>query len=179
MYYSLSQSYIWYGAARGSIIFDGGAHFYQTYKTKDDKFVSFGSLEPQFYSILVDKLDLDEKFYNQMDISNWNNFKDEIQKKIIQKTRDEWDEIFLNTDVCYSPVLSIDETHENDHMKKRNNFLTINDVIQPAPAPRYSNTKSSEPKQAPTIGEDNNEILLNLGYKDDDISKLKKDNIIN
>jgi alpha-methylacyl-CoA racemase len=114
-----------------------------------------------------------------MDISNWNNFKDEIQKKIILKTRDEWDEIFLNTDVCYSPVLSIDETHENDHMKKRNNFLTINDVIQPAPAPRFSKTKSSEPKQAPTIGEDNNEILLNLGYKDEDISKLKKDNIIN
>ena len=52
-------------------------------------------------------------------------------------------------------------------------------MIQPAPAPRFSNTKSSEPKQAPTIGEDNNEILLNLGYKDDDISKLKKDNIIN
>ena len=179
MFYSLSQSNIWNVAARGSNIFDGGAHFYQTYKTKDDKFISFGSLEPQFYSILIDKLDLDEKFNNQMDISNWNNFKDEIQKKIILKTRDEWDEIFLNTDVCYSPVLSIDETHENDHMKKRNNFLTINDVIQPAPAPRFSNTKSSEPKQAPTIGEDNNEILLNLGYKDDDISKLKKDNIIN
>ena len=179
MFYSLSQSNIWNVAARGSNIFDGGAHFYQTYKTKDDKFISFGSLEPQFYSILVDKLDLDEKFNNQMDISNWNIFKDEIQKKIALKTRDEWDQLFLNSDVCYSPVLSIDETHENDHMKKRNNFLTINDVIQPAPAPRFSNTKSPKPKQAPTIGEDNNEILLNLGYKEDDIFKFKNDNIIN
>jgi alpha-methylacyl-CoA racemase len=179
MFYSLSQSNIWNVAARGSNIFDGGAHFYQTYKTKDDKFVSFGSLEPQFYSILVDKLELDEKFNNQMDMGNWNNFKDEIQKKIALKLRDEWDEIFLNSDVCYSPVLSIDETHENDHMRERNNFLTINDVIQPAPAPRFSNTKSSEPKQAPTIGEDNNEILMKLGYKEDDIIKLKNEKIIN
>jgi alpha-methylacyl-CoA racemase len=64
-------------------------------------------------------------------------------------------------------------------MRERNNFLTINDVIQPAPAPRFSNTKSSEPKQAPTIGEDNNEILMKLGYKEDDIIKLKDEKIIN
>ena len=179
MFYSLSQSNIWNVSSRGSNIFDGGAHFYQTYKTKDNKFISFGSLEPQFYSILINKLDLDEKFNNQMDIGNWKDFIDEIQQKIILKTREEWDSIFLNTDVCYAPVLSIEETHQNDHMIQRNNFITINDVIQPAPAPRFSNTESTDPKRAPSVGEDNNEILMNLGYNDDDIKNFKNESIIN
>ena len=179
MFYSLSQSNIWNVSSRGSNIFDGGAHFYQTYKTKDDKFISFGSLEPKFYSILIDKLDLDEKFNNQMDMGNWKVFIDEIQQKIILKTREEWDSIFLNTDVCYAPVLSIEETHKNDHMIQRNNFIKINDVTQPAPAPRFSNTKSTDPRRAPSIGEDNNEILMKLGYKENDIMKLKDEKIIN
>lgn len=179
IFYSLSQSKIWNVSSRGSNIFDGGAHFYQTYKTKDDKFISFGSLEPQFYSILIDKLDLDKRFNNQMDTNSWKNFIDEIQAKIQLKTRDEWDEVFLDTDVCYAPVLSIEETHENEHMKQRNNFVKINNVIQPAPAPRFSSTKSSDPKQAPNVGEDNDEILKNLGYNDNDIINLKKESIIN
>ena len=102
----------------------------------------------------------------------------EEQIKLL-KTRDEWDKVFLDTDACYAPVLSIEETHENEHMKQRNNFLKINNVIQPAPAPRFSSTKSSDPKQAPNIGEDNDEILKNLGYNDNDIINLKKESIIN
>ena len=50
-------------------LFDGGAPFYQTYQTKDNKYISVGSLEPQFYQLLIEKLNLDDEFKNQMDLS--------------------------------------------------------------------------------------------------------------
>jgi len=176
--YSLSQSGIWNVDNKGTNIFDGGSPFYQVYETKDNKYISVGSLEPQFYQLLMDKLNLGEDFKNQMDISKWPELIDKLENLFKSKTQNEWNDLLENTDVCYAPVLSINEAREHPHMKARNNFISIEDVVQPTPAPRFSKTNSEPPKKAPKLGENNEEILLQLGYTDEDIKSFKERKII-
>ena len=177
--YSLSQSGIWKVNEKGSNLFDGGSPFYQVYETKDNKYVSVGSLEPQFYQLLVQKLNLNEEFSNQMDMSKWPDLINKLEGLFKTKTQNEWSELLENTDVCYAPVLSIDEARNHPHMKSRNNFISIDDVIQPSPAPRFSKTNSESPKKAPKVGENNEEILLQIGYSKDEINSFKERKIIN
>jgi len=176
--YSLSQSGIWNVNKKGTNIFDGGSPFYQVYETKDNKYISVGSLEPQFYQLLIEKLDLGEDFKNQMDISKWPELINKLENLFKSKTQSQWNDLLENTDVCYAPVLSINEVREHPHMKARNNFISIEDVVQPTPAPRFSKTNSDTPKKAPKLGENNEEILLQLGYTDDDIKSFKERGII-
>ena len=176
--YSLSQSGIWNVDKKGTNIFDGGSPFYQVYETKDNKYISVGSLEPQFYQLLMDKLNLGEDFKNQMDISKWPELISKLENLFKSKTQNEWNDLLENTDVCYAPVLSINEAREHPHMKARNNFISIEDVVQPTPAPRFSKTNSESPKKAPKLGENNEEILLQLGYTDEDIKSFKERKII-
>ena len=177
--YSLSQSGIWKVNEKGSNLFDGGSPFYQVYETKDNKYVSVGSLEPQFYQLLVQKLDLNEEFSNQMDMSKWPDLINKLECLFKTKTQNEWNELLENTDVCYAPVLSIDEARNHPHMKSRNSFISIDDVIQPSPAPRFSKTNSESPKKAPKVGENNEEILLKIGYTKGEINSFKERKIIN
>ena len=176
--YTLSQSGIWNVNEKGSNILDGGSPFYQVYETKDNQYVSVGSLEPQFYQLLIEKLKLGDDFKNQMDISKWPVLIKKLEDLFKTKTQNEWNDLLENTDVCYAPVLSIDAAKEHPHMKARNNFISIDDVIQPSPAPRFSKTISESPKKAPKLGENNEEILLQLGYTDEDIKSFKESKVI-
>ena len=178
--YSLSQSGIWKVKDKEKNLLDGGSPFYQVYETQDKKYISIGSLEPQFYQLLLEKLNLNEESKNhQMDMTNWPNLTIKLEKLFKTKTQNEWNELLENTDVCYAPVLSIDEAKDHHHMKERENFISINDVVQPSPAPRFSETKSDQPKKAPKVGENSEEILSQLGYTNDEINSFKERKIIN
>ena len=59
---------------------DGGAHFYGTYETKDGKFVSVGSIEPQFYELLLEKTGPQGRgLPAQMDRKAWAQFKSRLE----------------------------------------------------------------------------------------------------
>lgn len=178
IFHSLSQSGIWNVNNRGRNLFDGGAPFYQVYETKDGHHISIGSLEPQFYQLLIEKLDLGDEFKNQMQFDKWDMLKEKLITIFKKRTRDEWNEIFEGTDVCYAPVLSINEVMNHKHMQERNSFLKINDVTQPAPAPRFSVTPSSSPSAAPDIGQDNESIMLDIGYSKEQIKELEDKGIL-
>ena len=178
IFHSLSQSGIWNVNNRGRNLFDGGAPFYQVYETKDGNHISIGSLEPQFYQLLIEKLDLGDEFKNQMQFDKWDMLKEKLTTIFKKRTRDEWNEIFEGTDVCYAPVLSINEVMNHKHMQERNSFLKINDVTQPAPAPRFSVTPSSSPSAAPDIGQDNESIMLDIGYSKEQIKELEDKGIL-
>ena len=178
IFHSLSQSGIWNVNNRGRNLFDGGAPFYQVYETKDGHHISIGSLEPQFYKLLIEKLDLGDEFKNQMQFDKWDMLKEKLTTIFKKRTRDEWNEIFEGTDVCYAPVLSINEVMNHKHMQERNSFLKINDVTQPAPAPRFSVTPSSSPSAAPDIGQDNESVMLDIGYSKEQIKELEDKGIL-
>lgn len=174
MMYGFKASGMWTDE-RGANMLDGGAHFYDTYETKDGKWVSLGSIEPQFYALLREKAGLsDAAFDAQHDKSKWPELKAEITRVFKTKTRDEWDEIMSGTDVCYGPILSLEEAPGHPHNIARETFVEIDGVVQPNVAPRFSHTKSEiQGPPSDDAGRDTDAILNDFGFSADDIAALK------
>jgi alpha-methylacyl-CoA racemase len=170
MFYGMSASGFWQDQ-RGSNMLDSGAHFYDTYETKDGKFVAIGSIEPQFYKELMEKTGItDPAFTAQMDRSAWPALKEKLAAVLKTKTRDEWDAIMLGSDVCYAPVLSLAEAPKHPHNVARQTFVEIGGVTQPAPAPRFSRTV---PETKPVVPVDNQGSFAAWGMSKSDIEALQ------
>ena len=177
MIYGMKASGFWTDQQQSNLL-DGATHFYDSYECKDGKFVSLGSIEPQFYSILLDKMKLDSnEFSEQMNKEKWNEYKAEFKKVFLSKTRDEWCGIMEGTDICFAPVLSMDEAINHPHNKERNSFSTIDEVTQPSPAPLFSETPSKIKHLQNPIGEDTKEILDSIGWTEQ-IDDLISSNVI-
>mgnify|MGYP003634283850 CR=1 FL=1 len=133
---------------RGVNMLDTGAHFYDSYKTSDGKYISIGSIEPQFYAQLrkVAGLEEDADFDDQMNPESWGPLKAKLTTLFLSKTRDEWCSMMEGTDICFAPVLSLTEAKQHPHNVERETFVDVGGHLQPAPAPRYSVTKSDKPK---------------------------------
>ena len=131
---------------RGTNLLDGEAHFYGTFKCADGKWISIGAIEPQFYALLLEKCGLDDPaFEAQLDRSRWPALKDKLAAVFGTKTRDEWCAVMQGTDVCFAPVLDLDEASEHPHNRARGAFIEIDGVVQPAPAPQFSRTVPEVP----------------------------------
>jgi len=158
---------------RGVNLLDTGAHMYDTYACADGKYISIGSLEPQFYALLLHKTGLadDPDFAAQMDSGRWPQLKDRLTSLFATKSRDEWCEIMEMTDICFAPVLSMAEAPHHPHNVARQTFVEADGVMQPAPAPRYSATMSDAPRM--TKAADTDAILADLGYDAARIDSLK------
>jgi alpha-methylacyl-CoA racemase len=125
---------------RGTNTLDGGAPFYQVYETADGEWMAAGAIEPQFYAALLDGLGLDRGRYPQWDRAQWAKQRDEFGALFRTRTRDEWCTVFEGADACVSPVLAATEVADHPHMGERETVMTIDGVLQAAPAPRYSRT---------------------------------------
>lgn len=160
---------------RGSNMLDGGAHFYGTYETADGKHISIGSIEPQFYALLLEKTGLtdDAEFAAQMSRDDWPALRGKLETVFRQKTRAEWDAIMLGTDICYAPVLNFHEAVANQHNQDRQTFVEQGGVTQAAPAPRFSETAPELPSPPVAPGGQTDEILSALGLGADAIASLK------
>ena len=155
---------------RGTNLLDSGSHFYEVYETSDGKYISLGSIEPQFYAALLNRLGDDAKhFENQFDMENWPQMKIKMAEIIKRKTRDDWDAVFAGADVCYAPVLSMQEVRHHPHHQSRGTFIDDGDVWQPAPAPRFSRTNGELRCAAASIGEHTNAVLREFGFSDEEI----------
>lgn len=163
MMYGLKHLGMW-NDERESNIIDGGAHFYGVYECADGKYVSIGSIEPQFYAELLDKAGItDEAFKKQMKFSEWPNLKAKLVNLFKTKTRDEWCAIMEGTDICFAPVLSLAEAPNHPHNKARDTFIEYDGVVQPAPAPRFNRTVPEIQRSPPQPGEHTAEILADWG----------------
>ena len=150
---------------RDSNLLDGAAHFYGCYECKDNKYISIGSIEPQFYAALIRCMQLDETtFNNQFDQKQWPELKKIVSERFKTRTRDDWCEIFKGNDVCFAPVLSLQESVNYQHNKDRKTFVEIAGINQPAPAPRFSRTESQVKHPPLKVGSNTQEIIdeLNL-----------------
>ena len=179
MFYAMREAGAWTDR-RGNNFIDGGAHFYDSYETKDGQYICVGSIEPQFYALLLKHTGLedDPDFANQNDPSTWPGCKEKLTKTFKEKTRDEWCEIMEGSDVCFSPVLSLGEALKHPHNVYRKTFIEFDGVVQPGPAPRFSRTVP-EIKRAPSDpGGDCDEILADWGFSAQDVAALKKDGVV-
>ncbi|CAM3210596.1 Acetyl-CoA:oxalate CoA-transferase [Sphingomonas antarctica] len=153
----------------GVNMLDGGAHFYDTYECADGKFISIGSIEPQFYGLLRQAAGIadDPAFDAQHDRLAWPDLKARLTAIFRTRPRDEWDAVMAETDICYAPVLGMGEAPGHPHNVARQTFGEVGGVLQPMPAPRYSVTTSDTPTAAPLAGADTAAILDELGLSAD------------
>lgn len=172
MFFSMTAGGVWQDE-RGSNLLDGAAHFYDTYETSDSKYISLGSIEPQFYALLIEKAGLDaEEFSAQMDRARWPEYKAKLTEVFKTRTRDEWCELMEGTDVCFAPVLSIGEVADHPHNKARSTIVEQDGMAQPAPAPRFGRTAPALTHGSRAPGEDSKEVLAAAGYDEAAISEL-------
>ncbi len=178
-FYGLLAAGLW-KEQRGSNILDGGAHFVNTYRTKDDQYVVVAPIEGRFYSELLDRLEISdpELRKQQHNQDRWPEFADKLQDIFLTRTRDEWCEIFDGSDACFAPVLGLTEATQHPHAQARDAYASIDGVVQPAPAPRFSRTPAEIQSPPPEPGQHTEEVLLDWGYSGERIAELLADNII-
>jgi alpha-methylacyl-CoA racemase len=165
----------WWKEERGTNMLDTGSHFYDVYECADGKFVSIGSIEPQFYAELLEKTGLaGEDLPRQMERSGWASSKRRLKAIFESKTRDEWCEIMEGSDVCFAPVLSMTEAQQHPHIKARNTFVEVAGSNQPAPAPRFSRSKTAISGPPPHAGQHTAEALADWGFGAKEIAKLNE-----
>ncbi|MDD5175637.1 MAG: CaiB/BaiF CoA-transferase family protein [Sterolibacterium sp.] len=164
---------------RGANLLDGGAHFYDTYACSDGKFISIGSIEPQFYALLLKLCAIDDPdFGAQTDSKHWPALKDKLAALFKTKTRAQWCELMEGTDVCFAPVLDLDEAPLHPHNQARQTFIEIKGVTQPAPAPRFSRTPGEVSRPPAEAGEHSAAVLADWGMTSDEIEALSSEEII-
>lgn len=161
-----------FSAPRGENMLDSGAHFYDTYETKDGKFMAVGAIEPKFYAELLRVLEL-ELPYEPMDAEHWPEMKALIAARIKQRTRDEWTALFDGVEACTTPVLALDEAPADAHNRHRGTFLANGEV---ASAPRLSRTAgygaSDALRERPQNGQHTVAVLKSFGFAPAEIAKL-------
>jgi alpha-methylacyl-CoA racemase len=160
----------------GSSVLSGAAHYYDTYETRDGKYISIGSLEPQFFALLMAKLNLRDSDIagtgmtgtRGFDAAVWKQMKPRLADIFLTRTRDEWCTLLEGTDVCFAPVLSLSEAPLHPHNLARRAFVTVGDQLQNAPAPRFSRTPAAQPLPAEQGTESVSALLRRWGMRQDE-----------
>ena len=153
---------------------DGGAFYYGSYECSDGRYISIGSLEPQFYALLLEKAEItDPEFQEQLDEAAWPAKREKLTQLFKTKTRQQWCDIMEGTDVCFAPVLDLKEAPNHPHNIDRKTFVELDGVVQPAPAPRFSRTQGEIQGPAAMAGEHTREVLSAWNFSDQEIGELQ------
>ncbi|MBI4757172.1 MAG: CoA transferase [Betaproteobacteria bacterium] len=161
----------------------GAPHYYGSYETADGGFVTIAPLEPQFWRLFLDKLGLDPARFglesgwpevsDELLDERWPRLKAELAAVFRTKTRDEWCALLEGTDVCFAPVLGLEEAARHPHNRARGNFIEVDGVLQNAPAPRFSRTAADVPRPPRRAGEDGETVLRDWGLGEAEIGAAR------
>jgi alpha-methylacyl-CoA racemase len=174
VFYGMTRSGMHTGPV-GTNMFDGGSPFYNVYETSDGKYVTAAPIEPKFFALMLEKLDLDPTTLpSQYDESRWPELHDAIAAAFRTRTRDEWTALLEGTDVCFAPVLSFAESAEHPHNVARGAFVEMPDgPPQLAPVPRLSRTPGAIGQTYAYPGVDTPTVLREFGFSAEEIEQLQ------
>ena len=163
MMYGLSQQGKWTDKRQDNLL-DGGAHFYGAFECADGKWIAIGSIEPQFYRLLLDTLGIDPDAEGvSQSKEDWQRMREQLRQTFLREPQSHWCELMEGTDICFSPVLSMADAPEHPHNKDRSVFVKDFGITQPGPAPRFSRTPGSIRRPPPQPGEHTAEVLEEWG----------------
>jgi alpha-methylacyl-CoA racemase len=164
---------------RGVNLLDGGAPFYDTYRTADGEYMAVGALEPQFYAALLAGLGLaDAGLPAQHDRGGWPVLRERFAATFAAQTRAEWEQVFAGTDACVSPVLRLAEASAHPHARAREAFVEVGGVTQPAPAPRFGRSAAGRPSAPPRPGADTAGVIARLGLAAAEVADLRARGVV-
>ncbi len=173
MFYGFQALGMWQGGRRNNML-DGGAHFYDTYRCADGEWVAIGAIEPQFYALLLQKTGIEApEFQRQMSRDDWPALREKLAAVMALKSRAEWCALMEGTDICFAPVLSLEEAPRHPHNLARQTFVEVEGVMQPAPAPRFSATPGAVQAPPPAVGAHTEGALRDWGFSAEAIASLK------
>ena len=163
MMYGLAQQGKWTDKRQDNLL-DGGAHFYGAFECADGKWIAIGSIEPQFYRLLLDTLGIDPDAEGvSQSKEDWQRMREQLRQTFLREPQSHWCELMEGTDICFAPVLSMADAPEHPHNKDRSVFVKDFGIIQPGPAPRFSRTPGSIRRPPPQPGEHTAEVLKEWG----------------
>ena len=172
MMYGVKAGGLW-SNERGTNLLDGGAPFYGTYACADGKYLAVGPIEPQFYRLFLEKTGItDPELANQYDLTAWPLQREKLAAILRLRTRDEWCALLEGSDACVTPVLDLEEAPQHPHNLARGTFVVVDDVLQPAPAPRLSRTPGEIRNPPPQAGQDTQAVLCEWGFPQKEIDAL-------
>jgi alpha-methylacyl-CoA racemase len=178
MVYGVKAGGLW-SNDRGANLLDGGAPFYGTYACADGKHLAVGPIEPQFYRLFLQKAGItDPDLAGQYDLTAWPGQREKLGAILRTRTRDEWCALLEGTDACVTPVLDLDEAPLHPHNQARETFVVVDDVLQPAPAPRLSRTPGEIRNPPPLPGQDTLAVLCDWGFTQGEIDALHAEGAI-
>jgi alpha-methylacyl-CoA racemase len=174
MLLAMRQMGAWPGG-RGENLLDGGAPFYDCYETRDGRHIAVAALESRFYAELLDRLGLkDAALPHRHDRGGWSALRERFAESFRTRTRDEWCRILEGTDACFAPVLGLDECAAHPHNLARGVFVTVEGVVNPAPAPRFSRTPGRLGRPPPAPGADTLAALADWGFSPAELAALRE-----
>jgi len=161
--------------SRGSNIIDAGAPNVHVYRTRDNAYMAVGAVEARFFENLTRTLglDIDPELRNKP--KHWADLTEQIQQVFSTKTRNEWSDIFAEVDACVSPVLSLTEATQQQHLIARATYVEVEGIIQPAPAPRFSRTPGEISQPPLEAGTDNVSALKAWSMTKNQVVQLERD----
>jgi alpha-methylacyl-CoA racemase len=148
---------------RGANWLQGAAPWYRAYETADGRYVTVGTLEPQFYDLLLRRLEFDPDEWPQWDRELWPALSAQLENRFASRSLAQWSAELEGTDACFAPALRIDEVAEHPHLAARQTYVEYEGVTQPAPVPRFERTPGAIASPPPWAGEHTIEILTELG----------------
>jgi alpha-methylacyl-CoA racemase len=165
-----------WAAPRGENLFDGGAPYYGVYQCADGGWLSVGAIEPKFYAELASGLGLAAELppEAQHDRAQWPRQRELIAAAIARRPRDAWVAAFAGLDACVAPVLAPGEVLAHPHLAARSVFTSVDGLVHPEPAPRFSRTPGARGPAAPLVGEHTEAVLADFGFSESSIAGLIK-----
>jgi len=177
----------WFPLQTGASTLAGAAPFYDTYATADGRFVAIGALEAKFFTRLLELTGIPPEAFadagfrgvsQPMNSAKWPQLRQRLEHAFRQKTRDQWGAIMAGTEVCFAPVLTLQEVHDHPHHRYRDAVIEVDGVWQNAPAPRFSRSRTARPTAAPEAGRDTAAVLKSCGYSPAAINELQQQGIV-
>lgn len=161
---------------RGVNLLDTGAPFYDVYATADGRHMAVGALEPQFYAAFLGLLFAPEEvpaaLPDRSDRSRWPELRERFAARFAERSQEEWTKAFSGTDACVAPVRTMTEAPADPHLAARGTYVTVDGVLQPAPAPRFGDgtpgapVVALSPGRVAPAGAHTREVLTALGFTD-------------
>lgn len=170
---------------RGNDVLTGGYACYNVYQTKDNQYVSLGAVEDKFWAEFCKRIGRTEYIKMQWDTAQQPEVMADVREIMRGKTRDEWVEFFASSDICFTPVLTLEEMCEQPQVVAREMILKLRnvrnsgkDVALTGVPVKLSETPGKAVLTFPKLGEHNEEILAAIGFSAADMERLRRDGVI-
>jgi alpha-methylacyl-CoA racemase len=161
----------------GTNALDGGSHYYRSYRTSDDRWVSFGAIEAKFHDGMLRGLEIEPASVDQHDSARWPEVSHRIERIIGSEPLQHWVDVFADVETCFAPVLTHEEVAAHPYLGRRMSVVEADGGVAAAPSPQLSRTPPPAPRPVRPAGADTVAVLQAAGLTVEQIGELLRDGV--